>query len=307
MEPPPPIDFTSTERIQQLYLELPSIFAKEIARRNQLNSIPPLVSSPNAPLKRERSDEIPVDIAMKRRNTGDGKNPAAMMPPPSSIPTISHNSTTHFSLPISNGPSVGPISVPPPPSPPQLSETQMASINTGVINTAEAQLAASNRERVRQVEIRAAHHQASRQMSPPSIPQQQQMHGGVGPNMNPSMNANATNSSNMPSVNGVSDATMRQIYHVLRTPEHPFMQYMRRNIPNFQTLPTEIQVQRMVMAQVCYSHFGTNDRYLMVIITLRMQYNGSNKINSNKASKIRWRRSRSHSVLGPQVAHYQTT
>jgi hypothetical protein len=76
------------------------------------------------------------------------------------------------------------------------------------------------------------------------------------------MNVNATagpsNSSNIPSVNGVPDTTMRQIYNVLRTPDHPFMQYMRRNIPNFQALPTEIQVQRMVMAQVCIvSHFGT--------------------------------------------------
>jgi hypothetical protein len=121
----------------------------------------------------------------------------------------------------------------------------MASINPGVMNTAEAQLAASNRERVRQAQIRAAHqHQASRQMSPPSIPAQHQIHGGP-------VNAAAGPSN----TNGVPDATMRMVYNVLRTPEHPFMRYMTRTVPNFQMLPPELQVQRMIMAQVCLAFY----------------------------------------------------
>ncbi|KAF8239531.1 hypothetical protein L208DRAFT_56497 [Tricholoma matsutake] len=256
MDPPPSIDFAPTDRIRQLYAELPSIFAKEIARRSQIPSLPPSnVSSPNTPLKRERSDESPVDIALKRRNTGDSKSPSAMMPPPS-LPSTSHNSSTHFSLPMSNGPNVGSGSAPPPPSSPQLSESQMSSINPGMMNTSEAQLAASNRERVRQAQIRAAQQQqASRQMSPPSMPAQQQMHGGPMSNMNVNAAAGPSNSSNMPSVNGVPDATLRQIYHVLRTPDHPFMRYMLRSQPNFQSLPTEVQVQRMMVAQVCIPSF----------------------------------------------------
>jgi hypothetical protein len=253
MDPPPPIDFTSTERIRHLYAELPSIFAKEIARRNQINTIPPLpqhTSAPNTPLKRERSDEPPVDITVKRRNTGDSKSPSAMMPPPSSIPSIS---STHFSLPMSNGPSVGAV---PAPSSPQLSEAQMASINPGVLNTTEAQLAATSRDRARQAQIRAAHahqQQVARQMSPPSLPPQQQMHASnINPNMNMNVNAAAgpSNSSNMPSLNGVPDATMRQIYNVMRTPDHPFMRYMHRTVPNFPALPMELQIQKMMVAQV---------------------------------------------------------
>jgi len=258
MDPPPSIDFTSTERIRQLYTELPSIFAKEIARRSQIAPIPQaIVSSPNTPLKRERSDESPVDNAMKRRNTGDTKGPSAMMPPPSAIPLISHNSSTQFSLPMSNGPNVGPVLPVPPLQPsPQLSEPQMVSIHP--MNTAEAQLAASNRERARQAQIRAAHHQqASRQISPPSIPPQQQIHGSPMPNINQNIHVNATagpsNSSNMPSVNGVPDTTMRQVYSILRTPDHPFVQYMNRSVPNFQSLPVDIQVQKIIMTQVCNS------------------------------------------------------
>jgi hypothetical protein len=133
----------------------------------------------------------------------------------------------------------------------------MASINPGVMNTTEAQLAASSRERARQAQIRAAHahqQQIARQMSPPSLPSQQQMHGGPTSNINPNMNANAaagpSNSSNMPSLNGVPDATMRQIYNVMRTPDHPFMRYMHRTVPNFQALPMELQMQKMMVAQV---------------------------------------------------------
>ena len=275
MDPPPPIEFFSTDRIRQIYSELPSIFAKEIARRSQISPLAQnIVTSPSTPLKRERSDEAPVDIAMKRRNTGDSKSPSQMMPPPSSIPSISQNSSTHFSLPMSNGTGV-PLSAPPPPASPQLSEAQMASINPSVMNTAEAQLAASNRERARQAQIRAAHQQqAARQMSPPSIPAQQQMHGGPASNINPSMNVNMnmnaaagpSNSSNMPNINGVPDTMVRMVYNILRTPDHPFVRYMHRNVPNFQMLPPELQVQRMIMTQVCFLRFWspslTSDRLL---------------------------------------------
>ncbi|KAF6762472.1 hypothetical protein DFP72DRAFT_558704 [Ephemerocybe angulata] len=39
LEPPPAVDFASMDRIQQLYAGLPTLFAKEISRRQQMNMI----------------------------------------------------------------------------------------------------------------------------------------------------------------------------------------------------------------------------------------------------------------------------
>ncbi|KAJ7672840.1 hypothetical protein B0H17DRAFT_174284 [Mycena rosella] len=81
MDPPPPLDYFPTERIQELYLELPTVFAKEIARRSSTSSSP-------LNLKRDRSEDMPAEMMNKRRDTGEGKMPAAMMPPhPSPAPS----------------------------------------------------------------------------------------------------------------------------------------------------------------------------------------------------------------------------
>lgn len=234
MDPPPLIDFHPMERIQQIYSELPSLFAKDIARRHQMSIISSLQNTINppalsTPLKRDRPDEE-FNMSMKRRNTGDSNRPpSASMPPPSSIPlsmSTSNNSMSSSTVPISNsmltlshpmtndGLMNGPTTInlnptshsnihtsptsnassPPQSRPlqnqiqiqpqtmpsqqlhipsPHLSEAQLAGLNPGVIgNTAEAQLAASNRERLRQAQIREAQIRAAqaaaaaRQMSP---------------------------------------------------------------------------------------------------------------------------------------------
>jgi hypothetical protein len=248
-------------RIQQLYADLPSIFAKEIARRNALNIIPtpapnmvPISANPNPHLKRERPDETPADLAMKRRNTGESKPPLAMMPPPAPIAPVTHNSSAQFSLPMSNGGGIAPT--PPAHGSPRLSEAQMASLNP--MNTAEAQLAASNRERARQAQIRAAQQQAARQMSPPSnaaLPQQMQSSGHM---MNNNANVNATaGPSNLGNpVNPATSAAYQQLLTALQTPNHQFVQYMIKVFPGFQSLPVNVQVQKMMQAQVRHSSFG---------------------------------------------------
>ncbi|KAG6883836.1 hypothetical protein C0992_007654, partial [Termitomyces sp. T32_za158] len=99
MDAPPSLDFGNMERIQQLYTELPSIFAKEIARRHHA-AVPALGT-----LKRGASEELAAaDTALKRRNTGDGARPSltptGSMPPPSTIPMAAPN---QFPLPNGNG------------------------------------------------------------------------------------------------------------------------------------------------------------------------------------------------------------
>lgn len=245
------------DRIQQIYTELPPIFAKEIARRNAQNIIPtptpnmsPMATTPNATLKRERPDEIPAELAMKRRNTGETKPPSAMMPPPAPIPPTPHASS-QFSLPVSNG--SGMAAPPPAHASPRLSEAQMASLNPSLMNTAEAQLAASSRERARQAQIHAAQQQAQRQMSPPSsaaLPQPMQSGRQMMNNSNLNVNATAGPSNLGNPANPATSAAYQHLFSILQTPNHQFVQYMMKVVPGFQTLPPNVQVQKMMQAQV---------------------------------------------------------
>lgn len=268
MDPPPPLDFLPTERIQQLYVELPSIFAKEIARRQQngiIPTAPPPIpgnagSNPNPNLKRGRGDEAASDSAGKRRDTGENKGPSMMMPPPSSMPIANsptHATPTQFSLPITNGN----IPTGMPQRSPQLSDPLLSQPSLGpMMNAGEAQMAASSRERARQAQIRAHQQQAVRQISPPSAggpgpgpnPSQQQIsgHGGMPNNINA-----AAGPSNLASPAGMnppmpSNAMFQQCYQILQTPNHPFIQYMNRAVQNFSTLPVQVQIQKMMIAQV---------------------------------------------------------
>ncbi|KAF5371942.1 hypothetical protein D9615_008087 [Tricholomella constricta] len=242
MDPPPTVKFGNMERIQQLYADLPSIFAKEIARRHQMGVIPTL---PNSTLKRDRPDEAAGDTAVKRRNTGDSKPPlSTTMPPPPSIPNAAP--MTQFSLPMANG------AAHPHTASPQLSEAQIASLNPGLLsNPADAQLAASHRERARQAQIRAAQQQAARQMSPPQGQGQGQL---VPTSSNPNVNVNAaagpSNLGGGGGGRGMPDANVQQqLFRILQTPNHPFIQYMMRMVPGFETLPLQQQMQKMLFAQ----------------------------------------------------------
>lgn len=253
VDPPPPVDFYSMDRLQQLYSELSSLFAKDIARRQQQTNFTSMSNAPlpmqssgphnsmNPPpfpttLKRDREEE--VTMSTKRRNTGELKpSPVSSMlpfsvpmsrndtaPPLSINPSMNHSNIPppHFS-PITNGghstlfpnptqiphsapksvptqdigpmthstsptshthhlPLTSPPSQPPIPSP-QLSDARLAAV---IGNPAEAQLAASHRERARQAQIRQAQLRAAAtanvQMSPPPLNA-----GGGGMGMGPSL------------------------------------------------------------------------------------------------------------------------
>lgn len=259
MDPPPPVDFApaANARIQQVYSEFPTMFAKELARRQQLGlSVTPLpiMGHPNPNLKRDRPEEAPSDMMNKRRHIGENKAQSMMMPPPASLPMtspVTHPTTNQFSLPI-NGAGTSVMSQ----QPPQLTDSAMApsTLPAGLMNTQDAQLAASNRERMRQAQIRAAQQNAARQMSPPS---------GPGPGMNAGQpqltghgmpmpnNVNAAAGPSNLSTAANSNPNVQQCLQLLQQPNHAFIAYMNRLVPNFQGLPVQLQVQKMLQAQVC--------------------------------------------------------
>ncbi|KAJ6543878.1 hypothetical protein B0H19DRAFT_289364 [Mycena capillaripes] len=216
MDPPPPLDFYATERIQELYMELPTVFARDIARRASISS--------SSPLKRERSDDMPPDGMNKRRDTGEGKS---MMPPPPIPSPVANSSASAFPTPLTNGSATPPV--------PPLGDP-LAPQNPGMIG--DPQLNAASRDRARQAQMRA---QANRQMSPPSNP-------------NPGMNAGqpAANAIAGPSGSAQQQAA-QQMYTILQNPNHPFLQYMMRHLPGFQQMPVQMQISKMMAAQVCVS------------------------------------------------------
>lgn len=148
MDAPVPSEFVSTDRIQQIYAELPSTFAKEILRRQQMgvptgpSVVPPLSSSPsfNQNLKRDRPEDSGMDHASKRRDTGESKPSSMMMPPavPSPAPSsLVHPSINQFSVPMSNG--VGQSSMSMHQHPPQMSSPSISQppLNPAMMNTTE--------------------------------------------------------------------------------------------------------------------------------------------------------------------------
>ncbi|KAF8075847.1 hypothetical protein FPV67DRAFT_1776494 [Lyophyllum atratum] len=265
MDPPPPVEFGNMDRIQQIYTDLPSIFAKEIARRHQMGVIPtlapPMMSASNGgTLKRDRPEEVGGDTAMKRRNTGEMKPPPSSMPmpPPSTIPNLTQNQNHphHHPTPIPHPPSAAqpfPLPTPHASSPPQPSESQMAPLNPSLhpntsTTTADAQLAASNRERARQAQIRAAQQQAARQMSPSAgVPNAaagpSSMGGGGGGGM---VGGGGMGGG---SGGGVDQGAQHQLFRILQTPGHPFVQYMVRTVPGFEGMGVGVQMQKMLMTQ----------------------------------------------------------
>ncbi|KAH8074937.1 hypothetical protein BXZ70DRAFT_744128 [Cristinia sonorae] len=79
MQSPPSVPSASMERIQHIYAELPTLFQKDIARREQQNN--------SSLLKRDRPDETFPNMTSKRRDTGDGKS-MSFSPSPSQSTTF---------------------------------------------------------------------------------------------------------------------------------------------------------------------------------------------------------------------------
>ncbi len=245
MDPPSANDLVPITRIQQIYAELPTLFSKDIERRQQMLAQQQNAASAPNNLKRDRPEDSLGDMMNKRRDTGESKG---MMRPPSGPPSANQNP-----FPMTNGAQLQPT-----PSLP-ISDPSLATA-PGLANINAAETAAANRERARQAQIRAAQlqqqqqqqqQQAVRQMSPPSStpvppnpmqqPQQMMQNAVPGPS---NLSANGNNPlASMP-------PQYQQAYSILQNPQHPFMQYMIRNVPNFMQMPMQQQMQRMIITQV---------------------------------------------------------
>lgn len=245
MDPPSANDLVPITRIQQIYAELPTLFSKDIERRQQMLAQQHNAASAPNNLKRDRPEDSLGDMMNKRRDTGESKG---MMRPPSGPPSANQNP-----FPMTNGAQLQPTSSLP------ISDPSLATA-PGLANINAAETAAANRERARQAQIRAAQlqqqqqqqqQQAVRQMSPPSStpvppnpmqqPQQMMQNAVPGPS---NLSANGNNPlASMP-------PQYQQAYNILQNPQHPFMQYMIRNVPNFMQMPMQQQMQRMIITQV---------------------------------------------------------
>ncbi|KAI0751210.1 hypothetical protein C8Q80DRAFT_1268487 [Daedaleopsis nitida] len=238
MQPPPVVEFADMDRILHLYKELPNIFAKEIARRQQSGLV-------NGNVKRERTEEPGQEGMHKRRDTGEtkmqapgpfatpGAGPSTPHPPSQPMQSVPGANAT---LSLSSGPvpRMGSPSMPPPPVPP------------GAMPN-EAQLVAARR----QAQIRAMqqqqHADGSRQMSPPSgMPSGMSMPNVAGPSSMPNMPQLTPQQMAMLSNMGPNAV---QHFQILQTPNHPFLQLMLSQVPGFAQLPLQEKLQKMMLAQ----------------------------------------------------------
>jgi hypothetical protein len=232
MQPPPPIDFISTEAVRQLYAAMPTVFARDIARAK--GQVIPPQSMPT--LKRERPADGP-ELAMKRRDTGESKASTGMPPP--ATPSLAPKS-----VPISTQSFPGNI-----PQGAMADRARMAQMRQQ-----QAQLQAQAQQ-AQQPHVSAG----TRQMSPP-----QNSNAGVG--VGASASANVGQSQGQPQVQGQGQgqgqaAAMQQVVNnfgqqglallqQLQDPNSTFVKYMVDQIPNFMTLPLQQQVESMQQAQV---------------------------------------------------------
>ncbi|KAH9950162.1 hypothetical protein B0H21DRAFT_27595 [Amylocystis lapponica] len=260
MQAPPAIEFGANERIQQLYSELPTLFAKDIRRRQQQTGTIPSTSPPhaialNGKVKRDRTDEAIVITSSKRRDTGETKLPTPIapapptphLPAPQLPPHISPQASASLmgNVPTLHGglaPSMSSPSMPPP------------SIPLGLVPGAnDAQLAATAaRERARQMQIRQAlqqqqHAEGNRRMSPPTGMQQSTIQGQniAGPS------SMQLSQQQMAALSSLGPQAI-QNYQLLQNPNHPIVQYLSQQMPGFSSLPIPQQLQSFQMAQMAF-------------------------------------------------------
>ncbi|KAG9317088.1 hypothetical protein JVU11DRAFT_1275 [Chiua virens] len=255
MEPPIAIGFVSMDRIRHLYSDMSTIFAKDVARRQLFNSThqgsptgPCVV--PNGGLKRTRQDDLP-ELASKRRDVGENKTQLPQTPPVISLSNAPSHSSPTSTFPPPNpanltmtpaqtmpqSPRVSSPAMPPPSATPSLP-----------FGATEASIAASTRARARDLQIQQAREQqlrqtaqmqqmqASRHISPPSTSQ-------------PVPQGVASGQPNMVS----NMAFGPQAHAILQNPNHPIMQYMIQQMPQFMSLPPQQQLQKIQMFQAAFA------------------------------------------------------
>lgn len=208
------------ERIYQLYSTLPTIFANDIARRQ--NGMTRRSQSPSVSLKRDRADEYGSDIGNKRRDTGEHKLSSLPTSPSNQPPTsFTASSTGSTPQPVTPSVSMGPPSHVPPNSDPRRQMTAMR---------------------------------------PPMQPQQNSQPMVQPNNMQPNPTAvqptttptNSTPANIPPQIAAMGTAAV-QYYQVLQNPTHPMVQYVMSSIPGFQSLPIAQQIVKMHQVQVGFS------------------------------------------------------
>jgi len=224
MQPPPPLDFVSTETVRQLYAAMPTVFARDIARAKVI----PSQSTPT--LKRERPVDEP-ELAIKRRDTGESKASAGMPPPatPALAPKSAPSSAPQFPGGVSKGA-----------MPDRTRLTQM--------RQSQAQF------QVQTPQGQQPHVSGVRQMSPPQVTNAGV--GGVGVGVGqPQGQAQATaahpNAMQMQQIVNSYGAQGLAFMQQLHDPNSAFVKYMVEQIPNFMTLPLQQQLKSMQQAQVC--------------------------------------------------------
>ena len=257
MDAPAAVDFISMDRIIQLYTDLPIIFAGDIARRQQVmaSQAPLALSVPSSNLKRDRTEEVELDIANKRQNTGDNKSPPSMPPidPPTSFP-MSDNGLSGVIANMSQPPMQGMASIAPPALPHGFSSLQSGQGAT------EAQVAAAaERDRARQQQIQEAIRRSQLQQQ-----QQQQNNRQMSPNQGgvPSMPGQGQVQSRQPGpgLANIDFSSPRAVEHfgpnaaqnmqILQNPNHGFTQYLHAKIAGFDSMPLQQQLQKMHQVQV---------------------------------------------------------
>ena len=228
MQPPPPLDFISTESVRQLYAAMPTVFARDIARaKGQL-----LPAQPMPTLKRERPADGP-ELAIKRRDTGESKAGTGMPPPatPALVPK---------SVPISSQPFPGGV-----PQGPMPDRTRLAQMRQ---QQAQFQAQAPPTQ---QVHVSAG----VRQMSP--------AHGtnagvGIGVGVGQpqgqgqaaAMQQQAVNNFERQAINSFGQQGLIFMQQ-LQDPNNAFVKYMVEQVPNFLAMPLPQQLENMQQAHVC--------------------------------------------------------
>lgn len=220
MQPPPPLDFVSTETVRQLYAAMPTVFARDIARAKG-QSIPPQ-SVPT--LKRERPTDEPELAMMKRRDMGDSKAGTGMPPP--ATPALAPKSA-HSAQPFAGG--VPQAAMPDPARMVQMRQQQ-----------AQFQPQAP--------QVQQPHMSGVRHMSPP-----QATNTGVGMGVGQPQVQGQQAAAHANAVQQIVNSFGPQglaLMNQLQDPNNALVKYLVEQIPNFLSLPLHQQLKSMQHAQV---------------------------------------------------------
>jgi hypothetical protein len=259
MEAPPPYhepgSSVNSELIQNIYSKFPALFARELARRGnptpgapghgqghpQVGGMP---GSGHPNLKRElppQEDGMGPPHPLKRRDTGEGK----MVSPDQFAPSSPSINNMNMNMPGTPGMGVGGGMGPP---------------GTPGLDASSIAARRANRDRT----ISPPHPQGGFPMGGPQGPmgsaQQHQQMGMGHPSMNSGQGGQQMGGMQPGGMGGGGPGGphnqqnvpphIQQLLKIMQNPQHPFLQHMHRLVPNFSSLPNNVQMQKMLQVQV---------------------------------------------------------